>query len=666
MRKRSCLLTHRFKKRSFLVLFLLGFWTIISATSSGGVPGGKKISPDLFGLFFEDINYSADGGLYAELVQNRSFEYNPSIRNGWNPFSYWQFISPGFSIGSIAVETSRPIHPNNPTYVVLDIEVVGEYPQFEGEAGVGLRNSGFGGMVIREGEKYNLSMFAKLLTGSPIQFLLTLENPKGEALARTKVTASSGEWDKYTATFTATASSDSAALVVLAQSEGKVAIDMVSLFPEKTFRNRPNGLRADLAQLLADMQPRFVRFPGGCLVHGSGLGNMYRWKNTIGPVEERKGQRNIWGYHQTAGLGFFEFFQFCADIGAKPVPILPAAVSCQNSGGTHVIGGAGQKALPMHEMQDYIREVLDLIEWANGPVASEWGAKRAAAGRPEPFHLEYLGIGNEDKITPEFEERFTMIYNAVKEKYPDIKVIGTSGPFSDGEDFDQGWRLADKLGVPVVDEHYYKGPDWFLANQDRYDGYDRKGPKVYLGEYASWGNKLYNAIVEAAYMTSFERNGDWVIMASYAPLLAKRGFTQWHTDLIFFDNVSIVRTPNFYVQEMFMTNQGDCYVDDIVLIDKNDATLAASCVQDSKSGDIILKLVNAGNEPKTMNIDLSGFKIILRDAERTLLAGDADAENTFEDPNHVIPVKSAFKVSRTFDYIAPAISSTVIRVKTRE
>ena len=624
---------------------------------------GKKISPDLFGLFFEDINYAADGGLYAELVQNRSFEYNPAERREWHPLSYWEYMDPGFSYGRISVETKSPVHPNNPHYIVLDIEHVGHEEQFTGEAGVGLKNSGFDGIVIRKEETYNFSLFAQQLSDDPVGLLVSLQDPDGQVLAQSTIATSSGTWQKYTITLRASAGSDSASLVILAKNPGKLAVDMISLFPQHTFMNRPNGLRADLAHMLADMHPKFIRFPGGCLVHGDGLGNMYRWKNTIGPVEQRKEQRNIWGYHQTAGLGYFEYFRFCEDIGAKPLPVVPAAVSCQNSGGTWRIGGTGQRALPMDEMQDYIREVLDLIEWANGPVSSEWGAKRAAAGHPGPFHLEYIGIGNEDKMTPEFRERFTMIYQAVKVKHPEITVIGTVGPFHSGEDFEKGWKLANELGLPMVDEHYYMGPEWLLANQYRYDTYDRDASKVYLGEYASWGNKLWNAIAEAAYLTALERNGDVVKMASYAPLFAKRGFTQWKTDMIFFDNVSICLTPNYYVQKLFMTNQGDLYFDRIVEIASNDTTLAASCVMENESGDIILKLVNAGSEPKTMSIDLSRFGNIEPDAEKILLSGNADDENTFEDPQKVIPVEGIVKITKRFEYNAPAMSLTVIRMK---
>ncbi|MBN2813611.1 MAG: alpha-N-arabinofuranosidase, partial [Bacteroidales bacterium] len=612
-----------------------------------------------------DINYAADGGLYAELIQNRSFEYNPTERREWNPFSFWEYVTPGFSYGRISVETSSPVHPNNPHYLALDIEHVGHEADYTGESGVGIKNTGFDGMVVKAGDNYNLSVFIRQLSAEPVSVKASLQTPQGKMLAESVFTTSSDEWKKYSAILVPSESSDSATLTLLAITNGKIALDMVSLFPEKTFRNRPNGLRADLAQMLADMKPAFIRFPGGCLVHGDGLGNMYRWKNTIGPVEQRKEQRNIWGYHQTAGLGFFEYFQFCEDIGAKPLPVLPAAVSCQNSGGTWRIGGTGQKALPMNEMNDYVKEVLDLIEWANGPATSEWGAKRAAAGHPEPFGLEYIGIGNEDKITPAFEERFTLIYQAIKALYPEITVIGTSGPFHSGEDYEKGWKLANALKVPVVDEHYYTQPSWFLANLDRYDAYDRKGGQVYLGEYASWGNKVRNALAEAAYMTALERNGDVVKMASYAPLLAKKGFTQWTTDLIFFDNVTICPTPNYYVQQLFSLNRGDMYFENVISKNQQDSLLSASCVTDSKTGDIILKLVNAGDVAKTMKINLAGFKNFQPQAEKTLLTGAGDAENTFENPAMVFPQVSSLKITKKTDYEVPAMSLTVIRIKTR-
>jgi hypothetical protein len=381
--------------RLFLTVVLAGWFGWLPVTlQAESLTADKPISPDLFGLFFEDINYSADGGLYAELVQNRSFEYSPTDRREWHPFSYWEYLTPGYSYGKITVETAEPIHPNNPHYIVLDVEHVGKEASFTGEAGVGLKNSGYDGMVVKAGENYLFSLFARQLTASPVRLLISLQNQKGEVLGSGEIETASTQWKKYSLTIRATSTDAHASLMILGKTEGKLALDMISLFPEKTFKNRPNGLRADLAQLLADMKPKFIRFPGGCLVHGDGLGNMYRWKNTIGPLEQRKEQKNIWGYHQSVGLGFYEYFQFCEDIGAKPLPVLPAGVSCQNSGGTWRTGGTGQRALPLEEIPAYIQEVLDLIEWANGPVTSTWGAKRAAAGHPAPFHLEYIGIGN--------------------------------------------------------------------------------------------------------------------------------------------------------------------------------------------------------------------------------------------------------------------------------
>jgi len=664
-----------FSKVLSLLLVLFVFLSVNAQTAKGG----KKISSDLFGLFFEDINYAADGGLYAEQVQNRSFEYNPAERREWHPLSYWEYITPGFSYGSLNVETSAPVHANNPHYAVLNIEYVGTVPEnvnrlatqplpasiTTGRPGVGVKNPGFGNVVTKVGEQYNFSMFAKQLSDNPVDMYISLQDKKGNTLAESKITINKKDWNKYTASLKLSQGNDSTQIVLTGVNKGKVALDVISLFPENTFRKRLNGLRADLAQMLADVQPKFIRFPGGCLAHGDGLGNMYRWKNTIGPIEQRVEQKNLWGYHQTAGLGYFEFFQFCEDIGAKPLPVLPAAVSCQNSGGTWRIGGTGQQALPMNEMQEYIQEVLDLIEWANGPVTSTWGSKRAAAGHPASFKLQYVGIGNEDKITPEFEQRFKMIYDAVKAKHPEITVIGTVGPFSSGEDYDKGWKLASQTDVPVVDEHYYSQPEWFISNQYRYDAYNRNASKVYVGEYASWGNKMKNAISEAAYMTALERNGDVVTLASYAPLLAKKGFTQWNPNMIYFDNNKIYPTVNYYVQKLFSTNQGDYYFGNVISKDSKDSALAASCVQDSKTGDIILKLVNAGNKTGSMKIDLRNFKKINPIAVKTEISGSADAANSFEADPVIVPSTSDFKVTKSFDYSAPPMSLTVIRIKTK-
>ena len=622
-------------------------------------PAGKPISPDLFGIFFEDINYSADGGLYGELVQNRSFEYAPSDHGGWNPLTAWDYLHEGYAMGSLSVESAAPLHANNPHYVQLRVE-----SPFQ--KGLGLKNSGFDGMALQAGEKYDFSLWARVKAGATMPLLVQLRDPKGQVLAETTLSAQAAGWQQYRATLVPRAAEAGASLVVLATGRGVVDVDMVSLFPQKTFRNRPNGLRADLAQAVADLRPKFVRFPGGCLAHGDGLDNLYQWKSTIGPVEQRVAQRNIWGYHQTAGLGYFEYFQFCEDIGAKPLPVVAAGVSCQNSGGSWKIGGTGQQCVPLADMVAYTQDVLDLIEYANGPVTSTWGAKRAAAGHPASFNLKYVGIGNEDKQTPEFRERFRLIYEAVRKQHPEIQVIGTVGPAPKGEDYDQGWAFASQLSVPLVDEHYYEKPKWFLTNNQRYDHYDRRQPKVYLGEYASTGNTLFNALAEAAYMTSLERNGDVVRLASYAPLLAKEGHTQWNPDLIYFNNSTVVPTANDYVQQLFGQNQGTEYVAGVVAPPAGaaaDTTVAASCVRDARTGDVILKLVNASATPQPFQVALSGFQGLNMKATRTTFAGSPEARNTFASPQTVLPKTAAYQAGKTFTYRAEPYSLTVIRLK---
>jgi alpha-L-arabinofuranosidase len=626
-------------------------------------PAGRPISPDLFGIFFEDLSYAADGGLYAELVQNRSFEYNPGDldawnrnRKNWNSFTAWEYTNKGFGYGNISVETNASIHPNNQHYVVIKVEE-------EGKEGVGLINYGFDGIPVKQGAQYSFSVFIKQLSNDKIPFKVKLLGKKGDTIALADLSSTSADWKKYTLTLTASKTDDSCSLAILAQAKGKFAIDMVSLFPQATFKNRENGLRADLSEAIAALKPKFMRFPGGCLVHGDGLGNMYRWKNTIGPVEERVEQKNIWNYHQTAGLGYFEYFRFCEDIGAKPLPVVAAAVSCQNSGGTWRLGGTGQRALTMEETQAWIQDIVDLIEWANGPATSAWGAKRATAGHPEPFNLQYVGIGNEDKITPEFKDRFKIIYAAIKAKHPEITIIGTVGPFPAGEDFEKGWDLASQLTVPVVDEHYYERPEWFLANGKRYDTYDRSRPQVYLGEYASKGNAFSNALAEAVYMTGLERNGDVVRMASYAPLLARENHTSWNPNLIYFTGTGVTPTVNYFVQQLFSTNQGDTWYANMVTFDAKDSTLAASCVKDSKTGDIILKIVNAGSQPAQAKADLSKFGKLSPAASLQLLTGKPDAKNTTQHPDAVLPVTSSLPIKRSLTYTVPAYSFSVIRIK---
>ena len=640
---------------------ILLLWASL-VTSLATMAGGKPISPNLFGIFFEDLNYAADGGLYAELVQNRSFEYSPSDVDVHkqpaglcHPFTAWEFAKEGNGIGTISLETREPIHPNNPHYLLVDVKTVGKH-------GVGIRNKGYDGIVLRKEETYRFSVFLRNPDGGSMPVDVVVKDHKGTVVADTSFTASSSTWKQYEMVLRSRSDADTAALSLLFKKRGTVAVDMVSLFPIDTYKGRKNGLRRDIAETIAALKPAFVRFPGGCLAHGDGLDNIYQWKNTIGPVEQRKGDKNIWNYHQSMGLGYFEYFQFCEDIGAKPLPVIAAGVSCQNSARRR---GDGQECVPMEDMLQYIQDILDLVEYCNGPSTSEWGSKRAAAGHPEPFNLEYIGIGNEDHITPEFEARFKMIYEAVKDKYPEITVVGTAGPGEAGKDYEEGWKIARKLGVPVVDEHYYKGWGWFLENLHRYDSYPRGGSKVYLGEYASWGSALENALAEAVYMTSLERNGDVVEFASYAPLLARVGHTQWNPDLIYFDGKQVYPSVNYHVQKLFSLNRGDTYHADVVTEYGGKYMLYSSCVRDSHTGDIIVKLVNMDGRERKANIDLNPFKRIRTEAALTVLAGDAKAKNEPGKPASVIPAESRIKVKKSFGYTMPAHSLSVIRIKTK-
>lgn len=612
----------------------------------------KKISDLLVGVFFEDINYAADGGLYAELVQNRDFEYTPADKRGrdltWTSTKAWRLNG---SDAILVIDSISPIHPNNPHYAILRIN----------KAGPGLVNEGFDGLAIKAGEKYDFSAFLSNPDKKSKKLIVRLTGKSGESYGETTISANSEGWKKFGAIITATHTSTNVQLEIIPQTAGTIALDMISLFPQKTFKGHKNGLRADLAQAIADIHPRFIRFPGGCVVHGDGLENMYRWKNTIGPLESRKPQRNLWGYHQTAGLGYYEFFQFCEDIGAQPLPVVPAGVPCQNSS----TGGAGQQGgIPMSEMDDYVQEILDLIEWANGDANTKWGKKRAEAGHPQPFNLKFIGIGNEDLISDIFEERFTMIFKAVKEKHPEITLIGTVGPFFEGADYAEGWKFATKLGVSVVDEHYYQTPGWFIYNQDFYDKYDRSKPKVYLGEYAAHlpgrPNNIESALAEALYLTGLERNGDVVIMSSYAPLLAKEGNTQWNPNLIYFNNTEVKPTVGYSVQQLYGQNSGDVYLKNEVSIpNKNESVrnrIAVSAVRDSKSNDLIVKMVNLLPVVVNSQVRLEGFDDINPSAIRTVLTGASDDKNAK-------PVTDNFLVSKEFRCSLPAYSFTVIRIK---
>lgn len=500
---------------------------LVTITVDDTAPG-TDINPDMWGVFFEDINSSADGGLYAELVRNRDFSFSDLDHTGWDALTGWS------TQGAVSLEDGAADPGARAVVLAGD------------DAPAVLVNHGFGGMALRGGAEHDLTVVARASAGQP-RLEVRLVGESGERLAQTTLPLPV-EDRELTAVLRPTSDARSAVLE-LHVTGGSARISWVSLFPRDTFRGAPNGMRADLAEAIAELRPRFVRFPGGCVAHGLGLDNVYRWKDTVGPLRERKGDFNLWGYHQSMGIGYFEYFRFCEQLGAEPLPVLAAGVCCQNTPG-------GQAGYSVEQMEVHVQDVLDLIEYANGPADSRWGAVRAAAGHPEPFGLRYLGIGNEDEQSPLFRDRFARLLDAVRSRHPEIVVVGTVGPFPSGSDYDEGWRIARELGVEIVDEHSYKSPKWYFEHLDRFDSYDRSGPAVYVGEYGSRGNSQLCALAEAAYMMAMERNGDVVRLASYAPLLAKIGDTQWEPDLVYFDNTSLHRTLNYHVQRMHAETPG--------------------------------------------------------------------------------------------------------------
>ena len=601
----------------------------------------------------------------------RDFEY--SAKDGardknWNSTYAWSIQGTN---AELSVSEDSPIHANNAHYAVLEVH----------RPGAALVNNGFDGIAVKKGEKYDFSVFSKVLDDTKGgKVLVRLTTKDGKEIAQAAIRVSSTEWKKQKAVLTATADAADAVLSVCPQMAGKYALDMVSLFPQNTFKGRKNGLRRDLAQLIADLQPRFIRFPGGCLAHGDGLDNMYDWKGSVGPLHERRHLPNIWHYHQTRGLGYFEYFQFCEDVGAEPLPIIAAGVSCQNSGLLHksliesgkmksdlpeLFSEGQQGGIPMDKMPQYIQDVLDLIEWANGnPRTSKWAKIRADAGHPAPFNLKYIGLGNEDMISEEFKIRFKMIYDVVKEYYPDITIIGTAGPDIKGIDYEEGWKYATELQVPIVDEHCYRPTGWYIYNQNFYDHYDRSKSKVYLGEWAARSyshsqTSLESALAEALHMTNLERNGDIVCMTSYAPLLAKEGHIHWNPDLIYFNNSEVHPTASYYTQRMFGQNSGDEYIPAELNTDQQDRKvnlrIGQSVIRESKTGDIIIKLVNLLPISVNTNLYLPSLQGYNPIASTSILTGDIRSKTA-------IPVNGNLAIGEKFSYKMPQYSFTVIRI----
>jgi len=656
-------------KRTTLAALLAAATLGLNAQKPMTAPkGGKAISDELIGIFFEDISSSADGGLYAELLQNGSFEFNPGERDGWGPGTAWRMIRPGHSLGNVEVRMDKPLHANNPTYMRLHTERTREFHDYKGWRGFGLQNDGFDGISVKGGQKYDFSAFLRNVgTAEPKQVRIALVEPGGRGketklLADTTLTVNGGQWQQYKATLTPNADCQKAALQVLVLTVGDLDIDQLSLMPQDTYKG--HGLRKDLTQALADLKPKFLRFPGGCVVHGGGDGfwNTYRWKTTIGPREQRRQLKNTWGYHQSMGLGYYEYFQLCEDLNMAPLPILPCGVSCQGTnGGWNMWPTQAQDVCPMSDMDEWVQDALDLIEWANGdPATSKWAKMRADQGHPKPFGLKYLGIGNEEKISPEFNERFKYMYEKVSKAHPEIVIVGTAGPGSHPKnpDYEAGWKLADELQMPIIDEHYYEKNEYFLSSR-QYDSYPRdRKTKVYLGEYAAKDKKLIDALAEGLYLLHVERNADVVVMTSYAPLFARKNATNWNPDLIYFDNERPYLTCSYYVQQMFGQSSGQYFYGDCVSFQgdepygkiqpQKDVHYGQSVVLNTKTRRLFVKLVNAGGEAKKADINLSRFSL-KKNVTVTTLTGQPDQENNFEQ-QPIAPKKETMKAKKKFTF----------------
>jgi len=631
--------------------------------------GGKAISDHLIGIFFEDISNAADGGLYAELVQNGAFEYSAGERDGWGPGTAWRRIRPGHSSGNITTLQADPLHPNNLNYMRIYTERVGHYYDYDGWTGFGLQNDGFNGMSVKAGAAYDFSAFVRNVSGDAKEVRIALVEPGREPklLADDTVRVSNKDWQKVEATLVSNADCRNAVLQILVLTKGEMDIDAVSLMPQDTFMG--HGLRRDLAEALQALHPRFMRFPGGCVVHGGGDGfwDTYRWKTTLGPKEQRRPLKNTWNYHQSMGLGYFEYFQFCEDLDMEPLPILPCGVSCQGVNGGWGMKDQAQDACPMEDMDEWVDEALDLIEWANGDVTTEWGRVRAAQGHPEPFNLKYLGIGNEERISPEFMERFKYIYDRVTKAHPEIIIVGTAGPGSHpgNRDYDTAWKFADEIGLPIMDEHYYERTQYFIDSR-QYDSYPRdRKTKVYLGEYSAQNrheNQLLDAVAEAVYLMHVERNADIVEMTSYAPLFCSKDNRNWTPDLIYFDNDSVYLPCSYYVQQMFGESAGQYYYGDCVTIEGGDKYQEQSVVLNVKNRELFVKVGNASAERKTAKLDLSRFKSMKKVATRTTLSGKPDDENNFQQ-HPVSPVVDTIKMQKKMTLEVEPCSFVMLKIK---
>jgi alpha-L-arabinofuranosidase len=622
------------------------------------------IQPAMWGVFFEDINMGADGGIYAELIKNRSFEFS-------KPLMGWKVLGKPADEGDFLILNRGQEQTANPRFLRVILHN-------SDEKSIGLNNEGFRGMGIKKGLRYDFSVMCHNRSSEAIRMTLELVNDKGESIGGTilSVPATGNEWKKLTASFTATATVQKASLNIWLSGNGIIDLDMVSLFPGDTWKNRPGGMRADMIQLLADLKPGFLRFPGGCIVEGFDLSQRYQWKKTIGPIEERQLIVNRWNfefphrptpdYFQTFGLGFYEYFQLSEDIGAEPLPILNCGMACQFN---------TAELVPMDQLDPYVQDALDLIEFANGDSNSKWGKVRTELGHPMPFKLKMLGVGNEN-WGPQYIERLKVFTKAIKTKYPEIKLINSGGTDPSGERFDYLNNELRKSNADIIDEHYYRRPEWFFTNAKRYDNYPRNGSKVFAGEYAAQSDKMVSidnkncwltALSEAAFMTGLERNAAVVSMASYAPLFAHADGWQWTPDLIWVNNLQSYGTPDYYVQKLFSLNKGTTVVpvtinDEVVA--GQDSLYAAASV-DTLSNELIIKLVNASGKEKVNILSLEGVKETASQAKLTVLKSDhLYSMNSFVQPDKIVPKESMINIKGPkINLAASAYSVTIFRLK---
>ncbi|NMH28614.1 alpha-L-arabinofuranosidase C-terminal domain-containing protein [Flavobacterium silvaticum] len=622
---------------------------------------GVKIQPTMYGIFFEDINYGADGGLYAELVKNRSFEFDTPLM-GWDqPGSDRHSLNEKSGYATVVRDDSK----TNKNYIRVDVN---------NDSGYSLVNEGFFGMGIKAGASYDVSVWAAKAQGNISEVRFQLIDAAGNSIGESAVTLASKDWKQYPTVIKATKTEAKAKLKVTFSGKGSVLLDMVSMFPQDTWKGRKGGLRKDLVQKLYDLKPGFLRFPGGCIVEGRILEERYQWKKSVGKVDDRELLVNRWNkefkhrpapdYYQTFGLGFYEYFQLAEDLGASPLPILSCGMACQFNTG---------ELVEMHDIDPYVQDALDLIEFANGDVSTKWGKLRSDMGHPKTFDLKFIGVGNE-QWGPDYFERYKVFEKAIHGKYPNITIVSGSGPFPNGEYFDYGWKQLKDMKAQIVDEHYYNNPQWFKDNATRYDQYDRKGPKVFAGEYAAQSvaiaspdnkNNWDCALAEAAFMTGLERNAEVVNMCSYAPLFAHAEGWQWTPDLIWFNSLESYKTPNYYVQQLYSNNPGT----DLISINDGGKPVTgkngmfATAVVDKKTNEVIVKIVNTTASAQTSDINLKGKTLSGTATQTTLGNTNLSSENSFTSET-LAPKTSEIKASgKNLNIGVPAYSMVVVRAK---